>query len=178
MNNLLKAIDRAYNREPFRIKDIVNSLNDNQMASKEWLLKHLKPEGRVAVLGGWYGYLANELNGISVDLDPGCKEYGKILYPDVDFVVEDAFDYVLRRRIDTIVCTSCEHMTQDNLMFLSNFKHKPLVCLQSNNYFEIKEHINCKESLEEFVSEYNFKEIYYQGELDREKYKRWMVIGR
>lgn len=173
---ILKAIEKAYNQEPFRIKDIINHVNDNQMASKAWLLEKLRPEGTGVVLGGWYGYLADQLGYINIDLDPGCKEYGRIIYPDVTFKTDDCWTHIMDRYFDTYICTSCEHMPQEDLIIVN---HKPgLWCLQSNNYYDCEQHINCKSSLAEFRDEFDWSEILYEGELDRGHYKRWMVIGR
>ena len=50
--------------------------------------------------------------------------------------------------------------------------------LQSNNYKEINEHINCSDSLEDFANLYVSKlrniKIYQK---DFVKYKRFMIIG-
>ena len=175
MDRILTAIEQAYERDPFRIKDIINHVNDNQIASKTWLLENLRPEGRGVVLGGWYGYLASELGFTSVDVDPGTKRYGQIIYPEVDFRIEDCWNHIMKRRYQTYVCTSCEHMPQEDLDMVSLMPG--LWALQSNNYHDIPQHINCKDSLAEFRDEYNWDEILYEGELDRGHYKRWMVIG-
>ena len=50
---------------------------------------------------------------------------------------------------DTIVNTSCEHIDNFKVWYNKIPKDK-LVILQSNNYFEIKEHVNCSSSLKEF----------------------------
>ena len=69
--NALKAIEKIYtesmydpNVDLFRSFDIINSLNDNQIASKEHLtkaiipiLKDIKNLKHIAILGSWYGLL-------------------------------------------------------------------------------------------------------------------------
>lgn len=178
MDNILKAINKADSLDV--VKDIINSVNDNQMACKDWLFEHLVPHEHAVVLGGWYGYTASNLSSaVSVDLDPKCERYGKIMYPHVKFRTECAFDYMLTTpRYDMIINTSCEHMPQDQLTLMFNMKRKnSIVAFQSNNYFGARDHINCKNTLDEFISDYPFKEIIYKGELDRGDYKRWMVIG-
>jgi hypothetical protein len=50
------------------------------------------------------------------------------------------------------------------------------VILQSNNYYEIDEHINCKDSLEHFCSSYHLNVI-ESMELERDKYNRFMLVG-
>jgi len=77
---------------------------------------------------------------------------------------------------DTIINTSCEHIEN----FESWFKNIPtgkLIVLQSNNYFEIKEHVNCSASLEDFSNSCPMTVTLYEGELNLNKYKRFMKIG-
>lgn len=162
------------------MRDVINHVNDNQIACKDWLLKHLPEAENPVVLGGWYGLIASKIGGLSVDIDPKCERIGKQLY-DTRFHTEDAFEYmdVRQHKHDLIVCTSCEHMDQTGLsMLVARKKSRDIVAFQSNNYHEIEDHINCKDSLEEFLADYNFKEILYKGELDRGHYKRWMVIAK
>ena len=77
----------------------------------------------------------------------------------------------------TIVNTSCEHIPN----FTDWYNLLPegrLIILQSNNYFEIEEHINCSSSLKEFSQSAPMQETLYEGELDLGQYTRYMKIGR
>ena len=49
--------------------------------------------------------------------------------------------------------------------------------LQSNNYYEHEEHINCVADIDEFKRKSNLTTIEYAGELELPKYKRFMIIG-
>ena len=51
-----------------------------------------------------------------------------------------------------------------------------LKILQSNNYIQVEEHINCKENLEDFVSEFKIGKLLFKGTLKLDKYDRYMVI--
>ena len=76
----------------------------------------------------------------------------------------------------TIINTSCEHIEN----FTNWFNLIPagkLVALQSNNYFEIEDHVNCVNSLDEFKQQAPLSNIIYEGELELEKYTRYMLIG-
>ena len=57
-------------------------------------------------------------------------------------------------------------------------KHKDMVvCLQSNNYYDIDSHINCHENLDHFISDLPLREIYYSGTRNwNGEYDRFMVI--
>ena len=77
---------------------------------------------------------------------------------------------------DTIINTSCEHIVDfDN--WYKKIPSNKLVILQSNNYFEIEDHINCSSSLDEFSKSAPMTEVLFEGVLDLEKYKRFMKIG-
>ena len=77
---------------------------------------------------------------------------------------------------DTIINTSCEHLPD----FDAWYKLIPdgkLVILQSNNFQEIEEHINCSNSLKEFTDKIPMSQTFYEGELELEPYTRYMKIG-
>ena len=81
---------------------------------------------------------------------------------------------------DVIVNTSSEHMSEDWFFQLKfkKLKSNPLVIIQSNNLFDIEEHINCVHSVEHMKKKYPFEEILYEGEIELYGYKRFMLIGR
>lgn len=77
---------------------------------------------------------------------------------------------------DTIINTSCEHIENFEAWF-KNIPTGKLIVLQSNNYFEIKEHVNCSTSLEDFSNSCPMTVTLFEGEIDLFKYKRFMKIG-
>ena len=77
---------------------------------------------------------------------------------------------------DTIVNTSCEHIER----FAEWYDKIPdgrLVILQTNNYTEIEDHVNCSLSLRGFELTTPMTTVLYSGELPLEKYTRYMRIG-
>lgn len=76
----------------------------------------------------------------------------------------------------TIINTSCEHI-ENFTDWYSKIPTGKLVILQTNNYFEISEHINCSTSLEQFASQTPMTTVLYEGELFLDKYLRFMRIG-
>lgn len=77
---------------------------------------------------------------------------------------------------DTIVNTSCEHIER----FAEWYDKIPsgkLVILQTNNYTEIEDHVNCSLSLRGFELITPMTTVLYSGELPLEKYTRYMRIG-
>ena len=52
-----------------------------------------------------------------------------------------------------------------------------MVALQSNDYLEIDDHVNCINNLDEFKQQAPLSNIIYEGNLELEKYTRYMLIG-
>ena len=98
-NKALHEIERIYveskydsDMDFYRIFDIINSINDNQMANKEWLvdklLPYIDPKGAdICILGGWYGltalmlrqHLPEEIEIDNVDCDIWCSRIARRL---------------------------------------------------------------------------------------------------
>lgn len=81
---------------------------------------------------------------------------------------------------DLIINTSAEH-------FHERWYHKfvnrplptdPLFVIQSNNLHNIPDHINSIHSIDEMKIKFPMSRIEYEGELQLQGYKRYMLIGR
>jgi len=192
MDTILKVIDGVTTDR--LVKSIINSLNENQEKSKDWLIEKSKQyftffnNPSVVVAAGWYGHLANKINDniyttgeiVSFDKDPQCKKIGQKLYKDVKDVTfaTAEIEYFNFKNYDIVICTSCEHLEQYIIDdFLKRRKKGSLVILQSNNYFSIEEHINCHNSVIEFEKTLKLEKILYRGTLKLNKFDRYMVIG-
>jgi hypothetical protein len=77
---------------------------------------------------------------------------------------------------DTIINTSCEHI-ENFAEWYAKIPQGKLVILQTNNYFDLPEHVNCSDSLNTFANSTPITNVLYQGELALEKYSRYMRIG-
>lgn len=77
---------------------------------------------------------------------------------------------------NTIINTSCEHIENWSNWWNSIPKGK-LCILQSNDYKELPEHINCVNDVEHFKSIAPMTTYLYGGELILGKYTRYMLIG-
>lgn len=200
--NALKCIDDIYTRSKYdnridlyRSFDIINSVNDNQIESKEWLveklLPYIDPKGRyVCILGGWYGITGLILQQHSpvkidtIDSDPYCKKYGKMLTRSdrMFFHTSTAEDWFFDspKKYQCIINTSIEHMEKEDIDLMVGLKREEaVVCFQGNNYHEVQSHINTHDTLEEFVNSFKLKEIYFTDEIELEGgHKRFMVIGK
>lgn len=76
---------------------------------------------------------------------------------------------------DTLINTSCEHI--DLIKWWAKIPTGKLVILQSNDFEEGDEHINCVKNIEEFKIQAPMSDILYEGTLSLEKYNRFMLIG-
>jgi hypothetical protein len=169
----------------------------NQFDSKQWLINELTKIhtlSDVLVLGAWFPTMISyllDLNCVSyksltcVDSDASVKPIADIYFNALHTtnktinITADARDYMRVSDLsayDTVINTSCEHMAFDMKEIIHDAEI--VYAFQSNNYFGINGHINCKTSLNEFTESTGLTQILYQGELDKEKYTRYMVIGK
>ena len=178
---------RAIKKFPHRALDIVQSYDSKQVACKQWLYNKLKdlqlPQPhRIHIAGGWYGNLIIpklldlypsisriKLHDIDEEAVRICKN---IFFKGSDIVRADAEDSTLFDYWGMVINTSCEHMKPLKI------DKGSIVVLQSNNYREIQDHVNCVDSCEELADQYNVIEEYYSGQLQFEKYTRYMIIGK
>jgi len=77
---------------------------------------------------------------------------------------------------NTIINTSCEHIENWDKWWAGIPKGK-LCILQSNDYKELPEHINCVDNVDHFKTIAPMTTYLYAGNLDLEKYTRYMLIG-
>ena len=75
-----------------------------------------------------------------------------------------------------MINTSCEHITNFSTWY-NNIPANTILVLQSNNFYEVEEHKNCVNDLEEFDDMTPMQETYYKGKLELDKYTRYMKIG-
>lgn len=193
--NLKHYIDhqtaKAIKKFPHRAKDIVQSFDPKQILCKKWLIDELKNVAdqvkrprKIYIAGSWYGnvlvpLLQEVFPGIEINLHDIDEEVVKISqsiyfenYSNIIPSVKDCSNFFYDKKRTLVINTSCEHMPPLQI------KPDVYVILQSNNYHEIEEHVNCVDSPEELAEQYNVTEIFYSGELQFEKYTRYMVIGK
>ena len=156
---------------------------------------------KINILGSWYGQIISQLitsriivkeeflglekfkelkkedllikksNLNLYEIDDETIKIGKLYNPESRFINQDVTKIDFSGGDKLIINTSCEHMKPIKIK-------KCMVALQSNNYFTVEDHVNCVNNVEELIDQYNFYKIYYKGELNFEKYKRFMVIGK
>jgi len=167
-----------------------------QVRSKIWLIENLskyvssKPN-RVVIHGGWNGVLASLFFNsdipiehiTSIDIDSDCKETANIINKRYEMqgrfaaVTADMKDFEYTETPDIVINTSAEHTDNSTLKkWQEQIPYNSLVVVQSNDFFELEEHINCVNSLEELENKLNLNKA-VGSFLPTEKYYRYMVIG-
>ena len=166
-----------------------------QLRSKRWLIEQLEQsalpsKNRIVIHGGWNGVLASMIFNsdinvehiTSIDIDPECKQIASTMNKRQEMegrfksVTADMCDY--KYEADIVINTSCEHITQEQYeQWLSNVPQNATIVLQSNDYDELDEHINCSKDLMDFSDKSKIK-VYTGATLRLDKYNRFMVIGK
>ena len=136
----------------------------------------------------------------SFDIDPTCapiaecvnKQYVinewqfKAATLDIHDLRYRRFDYVTQKSDGTeikliddancVINTSCEHIV-DFPGWYDHIPHGMLVAVQSNDYFEVPDHVNCSASLEAFKKQTPMRRELFSGTLELPNYNRFMRIG-
>ena len=159
----------------------------------------------VAVLGGWVGALPYICNWMwpesklifrSIDIDNNANQralelnWDEIQSGQIAIATADmhdltyqpmelspwAQDTVIRERPDLIINSSCEHIDHFDKWF-EKIPDGMKVILQSNDFTDCAQHINCHDSIESFSQATPFREVFFSGELKVTGYTRFMRIG-
>lgn len=166
-----------------------------QINSKVWLIENLEKlaptiPSKIVIHGGWNGVLSSLLFNskikishiTSVDIDSQCEEISSTINKRQEIegrfsaVTADMTEY--EYNADITINTSCEHITSGAYRrWLNLVPNQSLIVIQSNNYIELEEHINCSSSLEEFKQNSKL-DIIHSATLELPKYDRYMIIGR
>ena len=84
--------------------------------------------------------------------------------------------YPITDSANTVINTSCEHITNFQQWFL-RIPSKTLCVLQSNDFVDCDQHVNCVNDLYAFANQTPLDKVLYEGKLGLEKYTRFMRIG-
>ena len=190
------------NNMPKYNDSFLDSVSQGQYDSKKWLkdelikvkkyLKRYEPL-HIDIIGSWFGFplieFVSEIFKIKqIDLYDSNEDCHKIMaqyikHYDYDFKIVqfgNFFDRKELRRRHLIINTSSEHMSDIILMkeYYKDYPEKPIIVIQSNNYYEIQDHVNCVSSENQLIDKNHLKEIYFSGKQSLPLYDRYMVLGR
>jgi len=200
---LIPDILNTINRHPR--PDFGNAFNRNQLTSKKWLVDQLADVthgdfGNIVILGGWYGVLSALLLDdkrfslqtiTSVDLNPDCELVARCL--NQRFTENEIFNAITADMFDIdyetllpppeentannlLINTSCEHITDFDKWY-AKIPSGTHIVLQSNDFFDCDEHINCVNNVEELQQLAPKAKTLFAGSLPLKKYTRFMLIG-
>jgi hypothetical protein len=204
---MISQMVKALTNHPEYQKNLIDSLSDSQIYSKNWIVEVLRDKelGDILMCAGWYAMLLSDdrlkfTKCVSIDLDPLCEKVSKILhkklvidnwkfqavtdnihninYSGQCFTISRSDGTTVNMFInpDTIINTSCEHIENFDKWYALIPSDKLLI-LQTNNGFDIPDHVNCVSSLEEFENQTPMQSIIFAGKKEMSKFTRFMRIG-
>ena len=167
-----------------------------QINSKVWLIDYLEKHQQtlpynILLCGGWNGVLATLLFNsefditriVSMDIDSECEQVANTMNKDYEIqgrfqaITSDMLTYKDYNKHNLIINTVCEHMTPTQYTeWLDKLPNNKRIVLQSNDFFDCEEHVNCKKTLEEFKKDCGLV-VDSSASLSTEKYNRFMIIG-
>ena len=168
--------------------NFVDALSQFQVESKIWLIDELSKLGNryenTLFIGGWLGISSLWLSNAKIsdyvtnlDLDEKAINFSnKLNAYNRNYksgIVSDINEHDLSE-YDLVINTSSEHMTDD---WFENVSKGSSVVIQTNDFHEIKEHINTINDLDELQKKYKMSNIDYIGVRDCDRYNRFMLIG-
>lgn len=172
-----------------------NSFNPNQIKSKKWLLQNIEsmfgdqPLTDIVLYGGWFGSFALMLFNsdllvdkiTNVDIDPNTKQVGEILNQRYNYEHVTANMCLYKHPSDPslIINTSAEHITQAEFnVWLQNQPSNVPIVIQSNDYYQVDEHVNCIDSVQQLVENVKqYVNVHNSFTLPLQNYNRFMILG-
>lgn len=192
MYNIDPITQVVIKKYPYRAADIAQSFDWKQVSSKNWLVKEIEKRknrntfgeiSRIHIVGGWYGQiLVPQIRNLFPDISIRFYEIDKIAieiaqkfylkdFNDIKYYLEDATTIEFTGSKNLVINTSSEHMNNLNI-------HNCIYAVQSNNYYNVEDHVNCVDNPEQLTTINKFRKVWYHGEKEFAEYDRFMVIGR
>tara|TARA_B100000029_G_scaffold343958_1_gene336375 strand:- start:706 stop:1335 length:630 start_codon:yes stop_codon:yes gene_type:complete len=199
LNNLISSSMREVRED----KDLLDSFSPNQFKSKLKLVEHidklniLTKDSEIVIFGSWYGSILipafyNKVKKITcIDKDPKVisrAKYNLFKDFDVEFITGDVFEFRDQyKNADLFINTSCEHMKPMKEWGPAPEYKNPwwnrvspaYFAFQSNNMYDIPDHINCVSSIEEFKEQLpDNAEVLIEDKIKDDRGIRFTLIGK
>ena len=144
------------------VKNIRNfELDEKCVFLSDWLIKEYMIDN--------FRYKTIHQDMMNIDYD--CHRWSTLSHEKDIFIEKEETP-------DIIINTSCDHL-KDFTTWWNLIPKGKTFAIQNNNFPDIDDHHNWIKDLNTFKSQVSdTSEIYYSGELETEKYKRFMIIGR
>jgi hypothetical protein len=184
--------------------DLLDSLSPMQFKSKLNLINHIKSlnilnkDSEIVIFGSWYGSILipafyNDVKRITA-IDMDAKVISKSKYKifkdyDVEFITGDIFEKYRDQytSCDLFINTSCEHMKpmkewgpapkyKNPWWYRCSPAH---FAFQSNNMYDIQDHINCVSTIEEFKTQLpDNAKVLIEDKIKDDRGIRFTLIGQ
>lgn len=160
-------------------------------------IKNVLESQTVIIVGGWVGILpwlmtltdfefyklVHTPELINIDLDktvhPAAEKLnGQASKFKYRSLAKDIKKYNFTQHKNLIVIDTIVEHFKDHGKWVRSLPKGTLVVLQGNNMFDVPDHVNCHDSLEEFVESCGLNTILWSGELILNKCLRFMAIGK
>ena len=196
---LLAFVRQVEALDPEERRLFTASIDEVQIRSKLWLIDELvgcRDLGgtTMVVLGAWYGILPWLLDlrlecpptwMVCVDVSTEAVRLGhQVIGPlcaNIVYLVADAMELnytgLARQPSPVLVNTICEHLP-DVPGWWAQVPAGQLTILQSNNYAQCPDHVNCVDDVEQMKAQTPMSELLFQGELKLPIFDRFMLVGR
>tara|TARA_B100001113_G_scaffold282349_1_gene237327 strand:- start:1095 stop:1712 length:618 start_codon:yes stop_codon:yes gene_type:complete len=198
--NLLKNIMEEVRENT----DLLDSLSPMQFKSKLNLINHIKSlnilnkDSEIVIFGSWYGSILipafyNDVKRITA-IDMDAKVISKAKYKifkdyDVEFITGDIFEKYRDQytSCDLFINTSCEHMKSMKEWGPAPTYKNPWwkrcspahFAFQSNNMYDIQDHINCVSTIEEFKTQLpDNAKVLIEDKIKDDRGIRFTLIGK
>jgi len=172
-------------------QELIDMFHSNQINSIYEMLKACdvvvpKLKGKKTVyIGSWMGFKTKilcEMYGLKItelEIDKRCGNVSKIwnegnpyydghIYEDANKMATNFYSLN-----DLVINPSCEHMSDEWFNKIPKGTH---LILQSNDFWEVPEHINVVKNIEEMKNKYKMKDI-YSCTLQCTVYQRFTLAG-
>ena len=178
-----KRLGLALKEDP----SIVETFSTHQINSKMKLLELISDieYNDIGILACWVptiiglAFAGKHVTGY--DISKESVKASKFLFPEFTFYGKDIMTMNPSnvKNHNLIINTSCEHMQPMNCWRgWDAIKTGTYFAFQTNNMFHIEDHINCVESIDDFINQMpQYVNIIRTDELQIKEYTRFTIIG-
>lgn len=145
-----------------------------QLHAKLHCVEKLKPylfdNVNILVCGGWVGMLPwllfqahSSINITNIEIDKSLEKINKQLNSKYSytFLHQNLLTYTNYSNYDIIINTSTEHLARENYIdWMHSLPNNKLLLIQNNNMTNIADHINCFQTIDEFIKTVPYKIVY------------------
>lgn len=172
-----------------RLEEVRDAFHSNQIVSKNCAITAFRSlpdvNRNVLYIGSWIGFLTHYIcdnyprcTVTELDIDVRCKlisqRFNSQFTNYITSYTSDVECFGYLNNYDTVINLSCEHIASN---WIDKLQKGTTVVLQTNN-FEIPEHVNTCETLDEMREKYQLSETYYAEATVLNAYTRFTLADK